>query len=262
MRKSRNEANVSETLSETPNPGEPQASIPAPSPQASIPAPSPQASIPAPSPQASIPAPSPQASIPAPTPEIQAGMAELAAQILDGLTANTIALRESAAKTHTSFIEYMDRIILLAGGTLTLTFTAVASVGAHLRESHHDAARIYHVTTACWLLIATIVLGLVFNNCTIKLRQFEDIEASFAAMHSQWTRKLYSITQISPAAVEVLQKLPSIFDTKEVKTIRWTVKILRVITRVAGVLSMAALVAAFVFLTLFIQANIREMLSQ
>ena len=144
--------------------------------------------------------------------------AEVLAEVFQDVQNN---LRQSSEKTYASLIDYTDRIILLAGGTLTLTLTAVATVGAHLRESHRDATHIEYVTTPCWLLMATIIFGLIYNNYIIRLRHRDEVQNGLQVAHIQAKIKLLSITgEANRAAIEAIPPPPGTDDPKKQDRVR------------------------------------------
>ena len=104
-----------------------------------------------------------------PVGEVSPGVAETAAALFGDLIANLERLQDSAQRESTAEIAYMDRIVLLAGGTLTLIFTVLGSVSAHLYEMHQQARHVPYVLISCWLLVVTIITRLFYNRAVIRL---------------------------------------------------------------------------------------------
>lgn len=193
-------------------------------------------------------------------PELKPGTAEALADIFRNLISHLGTLQESGEKANTSFHAYMDRIIILSGGTLTLTFTAVASLSSHLVVTHHGAKYIYFVVVACWLLVATIILGLRYIKCLINLRRQEGLQNTLTTTGAQMKLRLLMMPGVvSPASLAAIDAIPPLIDPKSLQ-----VKINRLsrIVVLYGSLTEISLVSAFIFLALFIQANIVNMLSQ
>lgn len=205
------------------------------------------------------PQPTQESSIPGVAQTVQPHVAEAAAEVFRDLLVNFGALNQSTEQANTSFIAYMDRIILLSGGTLTLTFTAIATISEHLKNSKQPAVHIPFVIVACWLLVSTILLGLGYNRFMIMLRHQQGLQNTLTAADVKIKLKLLSYPWVqSVAAINAINAIP---PTVDVKPIEKKVKIFRRIAGSAGFLSHLTLVAAFVFLTLFIQSNIVVMLS-
>ena len=72
-------------------------------------------------------------------------------------------IRETADKAHLAQIAYMDRIVLLSGGTLTLTFSAFATISGHLKGIGRAAEHSNLVVAECWLLVGVILFGLLYS---------------------------------------------------------------------------------------------------
>jgi hypothetical protein len=190
---------------------------------------------------------------------VQPHVAEAAAEVFRDLLVNFGALNQSTEQANTSFIAYMDRIILLSGGTLTLTFTAIATISEHLKNSNQSAVHIPFVVIACWLLVSTILLGLGYNRFMIMLRHQQGLQNTFTAADAKMKLKLLSYPWVQ--SVEAMNAINAIPPTVDLKPIEKKVKRLKRIAGWAGALSHLTLVGAFVFLTLFIESNIVGMLS-
>jgi len=189
--------------------------------------------------------------------EMPSRAAEAAADLFRDLITNLNALQETSEKAHSSFLAYMDRIILLSGGTLTLTFTSIATLSTHIKGANHSAKDIQFVVIACWLLVITIILGLLYISVTIKLRHQEGLQATMLSVDAGMKLKLLSLPWIS--SISDVSALPPLLDPKHLEK---KVKHLHRTMRVSGSLSQITLVIAFIFLTLFIQSNIVYMLSK
>ncbi|HUY80580.1 MAG TPA: hypothetical protein VMU92_02535 [Acidobacteriaceae bacterium] len=72
--------------------------------------------------------------------------------VFDSIITPLASLRQTVEKMHSGSIAYMDRIVLLAGGTLTLTFTALATISGHLADAGKSAAHPRYIVAECWLL--------------------------------------------------------------------------------------------------------------
>jgi hypothetical protein len=198
--------------------------------------------------------------LPGATQPLQPHVAEAAAEVFHDLLVNFGALNQSTEQANTSFIVYMDRIILLSGGTLTLTFTAIATISEHLKNSHQSAVHIPFVIVACWLLVSTILLGLTYNRFMIMLRHQQGLQNTLIAADAKIKLKLLSYPWVQ--SVDAINAINAIPPTVDLKPIEKKVKRLQRMAGWAGVLSHLTLVGAFVFLTLFIESNIVGMLSR
>jgi hypothetical protein len=161
-------------------------------------------------------------------------------------------LRETQDKLFSASMAYMDRLTLLAGGTLTLTFTALATISSHLKDTNQNAVHPGYVITECWLLVATIFLSLVGSRVLIPIRQKTDQQIIVAqvGLISQ-LRILEANPRADPAKLQEIGK--PITDP--------VLKRLESLLRLCSTAVHLALFGAFVFLAMFIQGNIRALLS-
>jgi hypothetical protein len=145
---------------------------------------------------------------------------------------------------------------LLAGGTLTLIFTVIGSISTHLTTNHQSAARPHYITTACWLLVMSILFALACNSSLIKRQHQVSIMSTFIKAE---TKVKMSILEKTRGAVpaEELQKIPKLPR----EGIERTEKLMRRIANVSSAVAQLSLFAAFWCLTMFIEANISVLLN-
>jgi hypothetical protein len=156
-------------------------------------------------------------------------------------------LPDAARKSHAELIAYMDRLVLLAGGTLTLTFSALALISGHLNHIGKNAAHPGFIVAECWLLVVVIVVGLIHTRLMIRVQKFRDVTTAMSLMGLKTKLKLMANF---PKAD--FSKLPSLEDKASQETISVTEKVLSVCSYAVHI----ALIAAFVSLAVFIQSNI------
>lgn len=161
-------------------------------------------------------------------------------------------LRETQDKVFSASMAYMDRVTLLAGGTLTLTFTALATISSHLKDTNQNAVHPGYVVAECWLLVITILLSLIYSRLMIPLRQKSD--QSIVLAQVGLTAKL-RLLEANPKAD--LAKLADLMITPADPQ----AKALESLARFSISAIHLALFSAFVFLAMFIQGNIRTLLS-
>jgi hypothetical protein len=182
------------------------------------------------------------------SPEMVARLGDLLNTFLSPL----YKLRETTDKAHTGFLAYMDRVVLLAGGTLTLTFTALATISSHLYETGRTAIHPQLIVSECWLLVMTIACGLLYSRVLIILRQKNDQTIIFAEMGLSAKIKLLSTLPGVDAS-----KVPDLTDN----TIAKDVKRLETLAKACALIVHLSLTVAFICLAFFIQANIGVILT-
>lgn len=185
--------------------------------------------------------------------EVPLEAATTAAKLMNELVERLGDFREGSQRANTAIIAYMDRVVLLAGGTLTLIFTVLGSVSAHLYEMHQQARHIPFVLTTCWLLVTSIITGLVYNSAAIQVGQLRDAEHTL--QHADARLKLGLLSQ--PNLIDV-SKLPPI---PMLEGVRAKLKNTTRVVFVSGAIAQIALMLAFIFLASFIQSNISLMLA-
>ena len=156
-------------------------------------------------------------------------------------------LPDALRKSHAELIAYMDRLVLLAGGTLTLTFSALALISSHLSQIGKNAVHPGYIVVECWLLVAVIVFGLFHTRLMIRVQKFRDATTAVALISLKG--KLKFMSNFPRADVT---KLPPLEDKASQETIKATERVLIVCSFAAHI----ALVAAFVSLAIFIQSNV------
>jgi hypothetical protein len=185
--------------------------------------------------------------------ELSPGTAESVAAIFSDLLKHLEGLQGSVQRASTAVVAYMDRIILLAGGTLTLIFTVLGSVSAHLYEIHQQARHVPYVLISCWLLVATIVAGLIYNRVTINLGQYRDTEQTLMRADSQLRLALLKMRGVTDTS-----SIPPLMGATNLQL---KIKSATRLSTVFGLIAQWALTAAFIFLVIFIQSNISVMLA-
>ena len=183
---------------------------------------------------------------------LQPGSTEVLADVFHNLIGNLGATQASTDRAYSSFIAYMDRVIILSGGTLTLIFTVVGGIGSHLVTTNQKAVHTSFVVISCWLLVTTIITGLGYNSVSIRLQHQVSLANSLQIADVQIKLKLLSLPHIADVS-----NIPPLLTegTSKAKT-----KHLQRAVSVLGIASQIALFMAFLFLTLFIQTNIEVML--
>jgi len=164
-------------------------------------------------------------------------------------------VRESGDKFQAARIAFIERIILLSGGAITLVFTAISTLSPHLRDKRAMIHNTDFLIASCWLLIATIIAGLSSTRVLTKLRMFLELEDITLQGCARIKTRLIAIPGINEKEIDKLQLLQPDLKTQ---------KRLRNLKRAAGILEWVThilLVSAFIFLALFIQVNIRLMLN-
>ncbi len=161
-------------------------------------------------------------------------------------------LRETVEKTYSSSIAYMDRVVLLAGGTLTLTFTALTMISSHLQDAARSADHPFYVIAECWLLVVTIAFGLAYTRLVIVLREKSD--QTFVISQAALVGRLKVMSLNLHAD---MSKYP---DFKN-DPIRLRVKALTILSTICSLIVHVALTGAFVCLACFIQSNIGVILN-
>jgi hypothetical protein len=53
---------------------------------------------------------------------------------------------------------YFERLVVLNGGTLTLTFAVIGALSSRLAQNHQSAFGITQLIVACWMFVASILL--------------------------------------------------------------------------------------------------------
>ena len=163
-------------------------------------------------------------------------------------------LHAGSDKRYTSQLAYMDRIVLLAGGTLTLTFTVVAAIGSRLNGGHpaHD---VHALIAACWLLITTVIAGLLSTPHLIRARETSDATATLLTAETQLKLRVLEV----PNAIPTQEQLNSIslvkaFNVGDVQ------KRSEKLAYIFGLVAQLSLLLAFILLVVFIQSNIGVLL--
>jgi hypothetical protein len=95
-----------------------------------------------------IPQPDPSITLPSDT-ERRAVLSGLIEQMM----ANIHRTNEVYEKSQAAVISFMDRLVILAGGTLTLLFTVVSSVGPRLGASHLAIRHPELIIQTSWALV-------------------------------------------------------------------------------------------------------------
>lgn len=189
----------------------------------------------------------------APAQDLKPGVAEAACDVLHDFFTNLGELRSSGERANTALILSMDRVILLAGGTLTLIFTVIGVMSPHLHETHRQVLHIPLVLAACWLLIGVIILGIFYNNSMIQLGNYQDAEQTFRMADTRLRLKLLSYPHIHDVST-----IPTFPVTEDLNK---KANSMRKLARILGGIVHLAFVSAFICLSLFIQSNIILMLS-
>jgi hypothetical protein len=181
------------------------------------------------------------------------GVAEMIAALFGDYLANLTPIQESSQRVSAASIAFMDRIILLAGGTLTLIFTVLSSVSAHLYDMHQQAKHIPFVLISCWLLV---VAGLIYNKSAIRLGHLRDAASTMGRADTLLKLGILKMPHVTD--VDAVGKIPPLLGATNVGS---QVKSFTRIATIFGPIAQWTLAAAFIFLVLFIQANISLMLA-
>ena len=170
--------------------------------------------------------------------------------LLDAIT----NIKTSQDKANSAFISYMDRVVLLAGGTLTLLFTVIANLGPHLQTIHQSARHTPYILTCCWLLASAIAFGLLYNTAAIKAQH--KIDHDFSILITDMKLKISILTMNSKADVSGIPSLATLLQTKGKDS-----RFFRKVVGVLGILAQVCLLCAFCFLVLFLQSNLPLLLN-
>jgi hypothetical protein len=157
---------------------------------------------------------------------------------------------QESSRINSAAISYMERIVLIAGGTLTLMFTVLGNLSGHLYSIHRNAAHAVLTVAACWLLITSMIFGLVSILCLL---------------HTQ--RRQGAVEAVGRATMKLKLKLLERHPNPDLSTISDLSELLqpKEDVRMAGIVSMVlsqvALVSAFICLVLFVQSNLPILLN-
>jgi hypothetical protein len=194
----------------------------------------------------------PNEGVKAPDVELSPEVVTKLAQYFDEVFSQLATLRDTTDKAHSGFMAYMDRVILLSGGTLTLTFSAIATISSHLNELGKSAVHPQYVVAECWLLVTAIIFGLQYSRTMIILRQKNDQQITLQFMALKAKLKLMAI---NPRAD--FSKIPDWKDEDSGKEVNRLTRIVRIYSAIIHL----SLAAAFVCLSIFIQGNIVSILT-
>jgi hypothetical protein len=159
---------------------------------------------------------------------------------------------ERHEKAEVAAIGYMDRLMILAGGTLTLVFTVISNLGPRLSAMHAVVSHPALIMGCCWLLVLSVIAALLFNSVTIRRQRsnavqspliLADIQIKAAILSKNWR-----------ADVSGLPSLASIIKVPHTKHSHTA-------TRVARIVAELSIVAAFILLVCFLQGNLRILLA-
>jgi hypothetical protein len=183
------------------------------------------------------------------TPEAASVIGTVLGSLFDSLG----KIRETTEKYHAGEIAYMERIVILAGGTLTLTLSAIATISTHIHEVGHSAIHPRLIIYECWSLVVTITSGLLYSRLMLKIRQANDWGIVFNQSALIMKMKvLEAVPGVDLSKLAVLNDLAKAIPTP-VGTIKQA-KVLSVIVHFS-------LTVAFICLAFFIQSNIVEILT-
>ena len=149
--------------------------------------------------------------------------AEAAIGILADFYTDLFEIADSSERATTATMTYVDRMILLAGGTLTLIFTVVGSISSHLAASHQSAAHPSLIIISCWLLVLSILSGLICSGTLIKKQHQAGTGTAITKAETRMRmRVLARIATTKPDEIEKLPRFPRGDLEKEQKvTARW-----------------------------------------
>jgi hypothetical protein len=192
---------------------------------------------------------------PAKPQEISMAAAVRMAAIFRDFLTHLSKLQSSSDQRFTSQIAYMDRVILLAGGTLTLTFTVTATIGSRMSAVNRPANHIHALIAACWLLVATVMAGLLATLSIIKAREHSTTASTLSTAETQLKLRILEIPNVVPSA-EDLNKISFAGATNVAELQKRSKKLATLFFN----LTQISLLAALILLTIFIQSNIGVML--
>lgn len=173
--------------------------------------------------------------------------------LIDQLMANVHLAKEAYEKQQTVFISFMDRLVILAGGTLTLVFTVISSVGPRLSASHVTIRHPALIIASCWALLACILTALVSYSLTMTSQAPTSIHLNMkiAEMHQRLTLKA-NIPALDPSHMPLLT---------ENLTIKPVSRAEEHTARSFGIAAQLAIITAFVMLAWFLQTNLSLLLA-
>ncbi|HEY3987927.1 MAG TPA: hypothetical protein VGM02_01430 [Acidobacteriaceae bacterium] len=183
-------------------------------------------------------------------PEPTTGQAERVAAIFRDMITHLSTLHSGSDKRYASQLAYMDRIILLAGGTLTLTFTVVAAIGSRL-STGHPAQHVHVLIAACWLLVVTITTGLLSTPHIMLARQHAESTSALLIAETQLKLRLLEIPNVMPTT-EQLNQISLVKATNVSELHKRSDTLARIFSSVAQL----SLLITFIFLVIFIQSNV------
>jgi len=163
-----------------------------------------------------------------------------------------------AQRADTSMVTYMDRIVLVAGGTLTLIFTVSGGISTHLYETRQQAKDIPFVSASCWLLVATIFSAMLCSRFFIVLAMLRGQQTTIVRTSTELRHTLLKFlprTQEVTAAVATMSPIGK--NLKLSKKVRSNERA----ANLFGTIAQISLAMAFFFLVLFVQANISILLA-
>jgi hypothetical protein len=188
--------------------------------------------------------------------EVSMATAERMAGIFRDFLTHLSNLESSSDKRFSSQIAYMDRVILLAGGTLTLTFTVTATIGSRMSAVNRPAHHVHSLIAACWLLVVTVMAGLLATQSMIKARERSNTASTLMTATTQLKLRILEI----PNAMPTQEQLNQISKATNVTQLQKTSQKLSSVSSVFSLVTQISLLAAFVLLAIFIQSNIGVML--
>jgi hypothetical protein len=187
--------------------------------------------------------------------EISMAAAERMAGIFRDFLTHLSKLESSSDKRLSSQIAYMDRVILLAGGTLTLTFTVTATIGSRMIAVNRPAHHVHSLIAACWLLVVTVMAGLLATLCMIKAREHSATASTLMMAEMQLKMRLFEIPNVMPTQEQLNQ-----ISLAKATNVAQLQKTSQKLSSVFSLVTQISLLAAFILLAIFIQSNIGVML--
>jgi hypothetical protein len=186
--------------------------------------------------------------------EISMAAAERMAGIFRDFVTQLSNLESGSDQRYSAQIAYIDRVILLAGGTLTLTFTVTAAIGSRMSAVNRPANHIHILIAACWLLVTTVMTGLLATLSLIHARQHSKTAHAMITLEAQMKLRILEIPNAMPS--EDFMKISSAGATNVHELQDRNNKLAAFFSSVTQV----SLLTAFILLAIFIQSNIGVML--
>ena len=172
--------------------------------------------------------------------------------ILTELISNLENLRSVSEATTSASVAQMERIAIVAGATLTLSFSIVSTLGARLAQLGIQASAVTCLKVACWSFIIAIILAVLVAGNLPVIQSKRSVALSLSSTSTKMRLSLLNLTNNAKSL-----ELPELGDLTDLSK---TDRVAKIITVLANV-SRLCLFTGFVLLGIFLQRNVQIILS-